>query len=315
MNNKIIQQQILFIINKFLFPKKIKDNDKKVILINCLNSNNYIKSVEESEEPEEFEHIYQHQPLYQQNLTQEDIQTLPGFTQREHTSVNPYGFSRTFISPSDDAGTKRLMEVQKRGATPEETAFNKVAEMIDSALNRVSSDLNFEMIKNTALNIYLNITKFYIYQETVLKKDRIVNGENKGSVKKGYIVLSLYYALKNNLIDIPKDRLVTYFNDINLSDLPKADNNLKIIFKGVRGYEFMFENKLNLMVLTREQQEKVNKVMNDLTEAGLFNNLPVQIAAIINYLNLADLKLISERYGISGATIKKYEKIIENFYG
>ena len=319
MNSKSSQKHILFIINKYLFPKKIKNIEKKQILINCLMSNNYITEKEiVSNYDDAFEHAYFQQEQVQEQVQkqiQEQIQMLPGFTQREHTSVNPYGFSRTFISPSDDAGTKRLMEVQKRGATPEETAFNKVAEMIDSALNRVSSDLNFEMIKNTALNIYLNITKFYIYQETVLKKDRIVNGENKGSVRKGYIVLSLYYALKNNLIDIPKDRLVTYFNDINLSDLPKADNNLKIIFKGVRGYEFMFENKLNLMVLTREQQEKVNKVMNDLTEAGLFNNLPVQIAAIINYLNLADLKLISERYGISGATIKKYEKIIEKIYG
>jgi len=312
MNNVIVQKQILFIINKFLFPRKIKDPEKKLILINCLNSNNYITSVSEESDP--FEHLYQHQDQhqYQQNLTQEEIQTLPGFTQREHTSVNPYGFNRTFISPSDDAGTKRLMEVQKRGATPEEIAFNKVAEMIDSALNRISSDLNFEMIKNTALNIYLNITKFYIYQETVLKKDRIVNGENKGSVRKGYIVLSLYYALKNNLIDIPKDRLVTYFNDIDLGDLPKADSNLKIIFNGIRGYEFMFENKIKIN-LTREQQEEVNKVMNDLTEAGLFNNLPVQFAAIIKYLNFSDLKSISERYGISSATIKKYEKIILKF--
>ena len=161
-------------------------------------------------------------------------------------------------------------------------------ENIESLINEIKKSIYLSL----GLNIYLKITKCYIYQETFLKKDRIVNGENKGSVRKGYIALSLYYALKNNLIDIPKDRLVTYFNDINLSDLPKADNNLKIIFNDIRGYEFMFENKIKVN-LTREQQEEVNKVMNDLTEAGLFNNLPVQFAAIINYLNFSDLKSIS----------------------
>ena len=42
MNNIFRQGQILYLITKFLFPKKATNPDKKKILINCLTSNGYI---------------------------------------------------------------------------------------------------------------------------------------------------------------------------------------------------------------------------------------------------------------------------------
>ena len=324
MNSKSSQKHILFIINKYLFPKKIKNIEKKQILINCLMSNNYITEKEiVSNYDDAFEHAYFQQEQVQEQVQkqiQEQIQMLPGFTQREHTSVNPYGFNSTFINPDDDSLTKRLIEVQKRGTTPEETDFINVSNKIDTALNRVSTDLNFETIKTTALNIYLNITKFYIYQEQITKDKRIIQGENKGSVKKGYILLSLYYALINNNIYIAKNKLITYFSDISLSDLPKADENLKIIFEKNHSYQFIFEElrlKNNSLTanLTKEQKEQVNKVIDDLIETGLFNNPPtyIQVAASIVYI-LDNLKEISKKSDISDVTIRNNVKFIEKFY-
>ena len=322
MNNISVQKQILFILTK-LFPPKAKDPEKKQIIIDCLIANNYInltKFVEPvSPENEAFEEMerYRQQQIPVQRVSQpvlSEMQSLPGFTQREHVSLDPYGFSRTFISPSDDTGTKRLMEVQKRGITPEEVDFVKVGGLIDTALNRVNGGFNFETVKNIALNIYLNITKFYIYQETVPRKDRLVQGENKGSVKLGYILLSLYYALNKM---VPKELLVTYFSDISLRDIPKSEKNIKIIFENVRGYEFIYQTLQSMcnVPLDNTQKQQVLKVITDLQNAGLFNTpaVSVQVAASITYIT-NNLKLTSEKCGITEDTIRKNVKIIKKFY-
>ena len=326
MNNISVQKQILFILTK-LFPPKAKDPEKKQIIIDCLIANNYINLTTEpiysSPESEAFEEMerYHQQSVSQrvsqrvsQQVDQDNLQSLPGFTQREHVSLDLHGFSRTFISPSDDTGTKRLTEVQKRGITPEEVDFVKVGGLIDTALNRVNGGFNFEAVKNTALNIYLNITKFYIYQETIPRKDRLVQGENKGSVKLGYILLSLYYALNKM---IPKELLVTYFSDISLSDIPKSEKNIKIIFENVRGYEFIYQSSQSMcnVSLNVTQKQQVLKVITDLQNAGLFNTpaVSVQVAASITYIT-NNLKLTSEKCGITEDTIRKNVKIIKKFY-
>ena len=320
MNDISVQKQILFILTK-LFPPKAKDPEKKQIIIDCLIANNYIKvteSIEVSPENEAFEEMERYrQQSVSQRVSQPvltEMQSLPGFTQREHVSLNLHGFSRTFISPSDETGTKRLTEVQKRGITPEEVDFVKVGGLIDTALNRVNGGFNFEAVKNTALNIYLNITKFYVYQETVPRKERLVQGENKGSVKLGYILLSLYYALNKM---VPKELLVTYFSDISLSDIPKAEKNIKIIFENVRGYEFIYQTPQSMcnIPLDNTQKQQVLKVITDLQNAGLFNTpaVSVQIAASITYIT-NNLKLTSEKCGITEDTIRKNVKIIKKFY-
>ena len=105
-----------------------------------------------------------------------------------------------------------------------------------------------------------------------------------------------------------------------MSDLPKADENLKIIFEKNHSYQFIFEElrlKNNSLTanLTKEQKEQVNKVIDDLIETGLFNNPPtyIQVAASIVYI-LDNLKEISKKSDISDVTIRNNVKFIEKFY-
>ena len=307
MNNDSVKKQILFIINKYLMKVK----DKKKFLIDCLDSNGYtyVKTVNtEEEEFVTFNEIY--------NKNYQINQTELTFKEKEHTSIDTYGFNRTFINPSSDSGAKRLLEVQKRGITPEEIDFIKVSNMIDIALNQLNIDN--EAVKNTALNMYLNIISFYKYQETIEKKYKLVKGYNKGSVKSGYIVLVLYYSLVNYYICVPRDKLVSYFTDISSRDLPLADRNIKTIFENVKGYEFIYKginerclcNMRNLInTYDKEYVTKINQVIVHFQKAGVFNTpaLNVQVGASIYYVlkEHINLKVVSNYCGISEDTLRK----------
>jgi hypothetical protein len=326
-NNPFVQRQILFVIQKFLFPRKTKDLEKKHILIHCLQANGYIiekEPVKHSEsDDEEF--------MYTKSDTDSDSENeippysetatfLPSIQQREHTSTDLYGFTRTFIEPTNGTVVeKRLLEVQKRGITPEEMDFIKVSDAVDTALQHVPG-INFEHIKRVALNMYLNITKFYAYQENVQKSERLIKGDLKGSVKKGYVPMVVYYSLLQNGICISRDTLIQYFDGVNSSDLPQADKNIKIIFQQAKNYQFIYsgiqEQCFCNIQLTTDQKRSVQKVISDLQSAGLFSKpaRTVDVASSIYFVLKNNVNLISSKCGITDDTIRKHTKGIERFY-
>ena len=132
-NNPFVQRQILFVIQKFLFPRKTKDLEKKHILIHCLHANGYIIEKEPAKpsdsDDEEFMYTKSDTDSDSENEIQSQRETetfLPSIQQREHISTDIYGFTRTFIEPTNRTVVeKRLLEVQKRGITPEEMDFIK----------------------------------------------------------------------------------------------------------------------------------------------------------------------------------------------
>jgi hypothetical protein len=241
MDKKIIKHLVTtFLKKKFRNPER-----QKKFLIDCIESNGYIKegyhlnlNEEESEED-----IYQHfMPSGELTSgtsgtsgTQETVTNFPDFqtTFNSPTSVDPYGFNRTFIHA--DNGGDKLAELQKRGITYEETQFNKVREQMETIISKLNVGKmdNFqERILQTALNIFLNIIIYYRTNPFGFK-------ENKGSLKQGYIFLSIYYALIYNNNFVERERLIE-FTDIRLRDIPDAERNIKIIFNGVMGYDFIF---------------------------------------------------------------------------
>jgi hypothetical protein len=145
------------------------------------------------------------------------------------SSVDPYGFNRTFIHANE---YNKLSELQKRGITYEETQFNKVKEKMQEILNTIDDT---GRILQTALNIYLNIIVYYASNPFNFT-------ENKGSLKRGYIFLCIYYSLIYNNKPINREQLMDYAGTIRLKDLPVAEKNIKMIFNGVRGNEFIYNS-------------------------------------------------------------------------
>jgi hypothetical protein len=84
----------------------------------------------------------------------------------------------------------------------------------------------------------------------------------------------VYYAFKFNNFYIFKEELIQTTEKINLKDIPKAEKNIKMIFSGVHGYSFIFENEANLKILKKifqktlniEAQKVISKIENVIEE-------------------------------------------------
>ena len=337
-NTKQQQNYILLIISKpgKVFKTGMKPDAKRQFLINCLESNGYIEK--DFKQPKTLEQIAMEE--YEQNsssdtdtdndslnfnqelnqdFNQEFLQSL---IEKEQSTVDPYGFNRTFIQKSDNS--KRLEKIQQRGGTQEEMDFLKVKEQINEALNKLSIDN--KDIEKTALNMYLNITNFYKNQENIPKDERIIKGENKGSVKKGYIPLILYYSLIDNYIYISENTLINLFPDSNLSDLPKAQKNIKIILGdkyNINKNDIHERTLCNLRNFINDNYgisyiDEIKKIILDLQNAGKFNKpaLISQVAPTIKFVLKNKMKEseIASHCNITEDTIRKNEKIIKLFY-
>jgi hypothetical protein len=225
MESKILKHLITTLVNK-----KFRNAEKqRNFLIDCIESNGYILKKENLENSDndynEYEDLYQY--IIPSNLSSENSY-VPEFQ-------DSYEFNRTFISINSHASDK-LAELQKRGITYEETQFIKVKEQMEEIINGVLPSNDFkDKIIQTALNIYLNIIIYY-------KTNKFGFTEMKGSLKKGYIFLCLYYSLIYNNNFIEKETLMDYAGSIRLKDLPIADKNIKLIFNGIKAYSFIYSS-------------------------------------------------------------------------
>ena len=152
-----------------------------------------------------------------------------------------------------------------------------------------------------------------LYRETNLLK-----GEMKASIKRGYTVLVLYYALLHFQICIRKEQLVLYFNksandagEFSLSDLALADKNIKSHFELPDENEICLCNMKSLF--DKVQINFLKSEITKLKENGTFHTpvQAVQVAALIHHVTNQPIKVISKFSGISADTISKTIKQIK----
>jgi len=277
-----------------LLQRIFRGNKHRDYLIECIESNGYIKEIQEplltdaEEAMNEFE-LFKSEPL---SSDEEAMDFLP--------ESRPFA-SRTFITPSETQ--KRLNILQQRGITSEEQDYTEIKEQINSALNQVKAiGLDHDRVLNTAMNFYLEIKK--VYTNTNLLK-----GEIKGSVRRGYVLLILYYSLLEYKVCISKEQLVSYFdNKIRLSDLAKADKNIQMIFGDKLGKTCLPMN-LNLSDAT-----KVETLIKQMIKLGKFNDpaTSVQNAAAVYYITKMKYTSLEQLTGITADTIRKTVRIITN---
>jgi len=186
----------------------------------------------------------------------------------------------------------------------------------------------------TALNIYLNIVIYY-------KDNPFGFTENKGSLKKGYIFLCIYYSLIYNNNYIEKEKLMDYSGKIRLKDLPTADKNIKLIFNGINGYSFLYysfhgsinpNNFLNftLNIKSKELLKTIENVIEEtkgfipLTKLGIYsiiyfvcnNYYNFRVRIIFNEIDtFVTYKILNEIFeSFASATVRKITDQLRTFF-
>ena len=294
-NNDSVRKQISNLLYSKFPDKKSKLQEQRQQLLLCMENSGYIteRPPEQDFEEVEYQEIYGEPENEQEFMTSYDQQR------------NPELFNRTFIQ--ETPGLKKYT-AQTYTITQEEQEYNEIYSQIELAIGQLNKiDLPVKEIIQEAMRIYLGIKK--VYRETTDFK-----GEMKGRIKRGYVLLSLYYALINYNVCIPKIDLVIHFDNTSLADLPKADKNIKMIF----GFSDPNEKCLGGMrgLFDIPTINKINDTIKILKENGIFNDpvLLVQVAAAIYYVTKTNLGVIKEYTGISPDTIRKNVLIIKNFY-
>ena len=290
-----------------MLPKQGRsDNDQKhrTFLIDCIQEYGYIKprpivsepitqlpvfqpvSVEEeSYDPYQEYHNISEQPTYQQNAQQNTQQT--------------------YLKEGE-----RLKKLEQRGITQRETDLGNFSETVDTALNKIYQNyknIDVQKVKTFALNLYNKVLDYYITNPYSFKS-------NSHTIKKGYIVLIVWYSLLQFNINIPQDKLVTYFQDIQFAYLHEPDKYLHRIFtnlpKPVNNLCGMKQ-----LLLDKFGQELVDKIYKILEH---FGDAPNYVAGAIYYFKQLDrtmitLEFLKGRCNVSANTISKASQTIEEF--
>jgi len=274
-----------------LLQRVFRGNKHRDYLIECIEFNGYIREVEQPLLTEEEVNL----DLFKSESSSSDEEAMDFLPESR-----PFA-SRTFITPSETQ--KRLNILQQRGITSEEQDYNEIKEQIILALNQVKAiGLDYDRVLNTAMNFYLEIKKVYT-------NTNLIKGEIKGSVRRGYVLLILYYSLLEYKVCISKEQLVSYFdNKIRLSDLAKADKNIQMIFGDKLGKKCLSLN------LSLSDTAKVETLIKQMIKLGKFNDpvTSVQNAAAVYYITKMKYSLLEQLTGITADTIRKTVRIITN---
>jgi hypothetical protein len=246
MSKLTIQSKIIkSILLKYLSKKYRNIAKQRKFLIDCIASSGYtiekIEPVEEVDEEDEYADLYAH---FMPNTTNQSVSSKNendlrlSLQEQESSSIDPYGFNRTFISTNSRQADK-LAELQKRGITYEETQFTKAKEQMEYLIEiamKGNIDAPLDKILQSALNMYLNIMIYYTNTENPNPYNL---NEIKGSLKKGYLFMCVYYSLIFNGYYMDREKLMEQSEKIRFRDLPLAERNMKRIFEGIHGYDFL----------------------------------------------------------------------------
>ena len=308
-NNEATVKQIKFLLNKQFPNNKRKLQEQRQSLLKCMELGGYIEYLVEeiTEEPDygQFPESGSDSDSDSDSEFFNDSQDfLPSIMEQSQSSVSRY--NRTFIQPTQDNVNQRLYAVQNYTITPEEQDFNNIKEHLSSVINKLELK-DDPGILNNAMDMYKNIVDFY-------KISNEIKGEIKGSVKRGYLLLILYYTLIKFRICITKADLVVYFTGssikVDLSDLAKADKNIKFMFGEFNDNEICLIFMRNLF--NYNQIKQIEDKLEELKDSMKINNPATapQIASVIKFVTKMDFKTIKQYCGINIDTLRKnYKKI------
>jgi len=278
-------------------------NDK-LKLIKCLEINGYISEPEPEPEPEFEPEFNSESGSESETEIFPDQSFVPSFTEQQQSSSST--FNRTFIQTTN----ARTLALQQRAIEQEEVEYNKVKEIVSTVFEALKVN-DLDKFVNYAMNMYQNIKKAY--------NSKSVKGEMKGSIKKGYIFLIIWYTLSEFKICMEREELIVFFQDTTLADIPKADLVMKELF----GKKISYSPEMCLTRFKFDQQtlQKIKQIIQVLKDSRIFNKpdaTTAQVAAAVYYVKnklMNDRSLsypkLSEEFKISSDTIRKTVRVIE----
>ena len=316
--DSFVKNQLFELITRKVFPKLGRsEKAHRQFVFDCMDSHGLIKHQTRKESS--------HSSVKSKGSGQasNESEFTESYQSRSQSSVNVHGFNRTFLDPSQPSN---LHELQKRGIEAEEVEFNEIKGiLLDNLQNIVhhKPDINVQKILDTALTMYLNIMDYYKTNVLGLK-------QKKGSLKKGYISLCLYYGLIYNGVRLKKDELVKY-TSAKAYDLPNADKAIKLIFENAPGYDFIFtKTKGTFIQLENSIQNNVNKVLSHIhgetvpsqvdMAAALYYicSIPISKGGVFDRIKVngksVTFEFLHEHTNLAKETISKRVKIIQEFY-
>ena len=147
---------------------------------------------------------------------------IQGINEREHSSF----ITGTSIEQTNDSRFARLRVTQTYGITSDEMTSAALSELYETVLNQVGVKYQgftqHEEIKRYSIDMYFRIQNVY-------RQTNQLKGDMKGSIKNGYTLLCLYYAMLHFGICVSRQELLNFFN-YNPTVLAEADKNIKIVF-------------------------------------------------------------------------------------
>lgn len=272
---------------------------------------------------------------------------VQSIAERESSSVDPYGFNRSFIGPVDGGGggglnISRLTALQQRIMTSEEVEFNKVRDMYIDVLNEIprikeEPDLVNKIVR-TAMNMFLNLRLYYA------EGNSFHLGVYRASLRRGYIMMILLFAMKYSNLHVDREYLVHLFSDKNtkykLFNLSQAEKNLKRIFARSQDYSFINEtvpqdNTFCGMIDIIKQVPGLYNKIKKVIDHGVFKNISNNETSAILYYLTNDKSIVNDRTfiivqgtkqrftyefiaqfcgNVAPATIKKSIQTLSDFY-
>lgn len=300
-NRQDVIQQIKLLIYTRLSKYKLKE--QHTILIKCMEFSGYFIS-QENLKYDDFTEVEYSVIKNKGQLQLQEQELLPGIDSIKSSSI----IQGTSIQK--EPKFSRLNVLHNYGITSDEMLSQQLNELFEAVLNNLKYS-ETEQIKQYSIKMYFDILS--LYRETNLLK-----GELKASIKRGYTVLVLYYALLHFQICVRKEQLVLYFNksanvseEFSISDLALADKNIKSNFELPDENEICLCNMKSLF--DKVQINFLKSEIARLKENGTFHTpvQNVQIAALIHHVTHQPIKIISKFSGVSADTISKAIKQIK----
>jgi len=296
---------------------------KRDFLLKCIEDHGYIS--ERTVQPETFHDAVEYTEFENENF----YETGEGYQEYTDTATysDPYGFNRTFVGADEK---DKLVKIQQRGISSEETNLQKVREIMDNIVNQVNQDfqgIDVTKVVNTALHFYKKILNYY----SAGNKYNIET--NAKGIKKGYVVLCVEYALVFTGNPVETDRLLSYFNYLKIvvPNLPKVRTYILKIMPELHNFQVKnttrtTECNIILNMLPISIQNQVNEILkhfpHSYTTAAIYficsskevykDKIPILIDGIVQNLTL---KLLEANCKPPSSTkISKNAQEIADFY-
>jgi hypothetical protein len=211
--------------------------------------------------------------------------------------------------------TRTLIEnkrLNKLNVWTSEEGSNRVYNIITEAVNSMKLPNEYSIV-NTAMNIFGLIEEYYLTNKYSLKA-------NSGSLRRGYIVLCIFYAIisLNNFKKIHE--ITPFVENASITDIPQALKNYNLIIMNNPNNQNPnnpnnLQNIICGVTIPDYLLDEYSRIYNKLIEDSIFKGTTAEKASLVYYLlKKNNLKINFSDFNCSDTSISSirtnYNKLV-----